>query len=108
MHNRIALGTIDGITLNSGHFGQSRTFVIYEREPDGSFQKIEERANPFYENHQHADFEQILPVLQDCGTWIARTMGKGSVVKLQQRGYNPVLVNATTVEHALSEWASST
>jgi len=89
----VAIGTLDGKKINPDHFGQSRVFVIFNYN-NKTFEKIDERKNPYAE---------ILELLRDCKVWIGKIMGKGSMKKLQELGYKPILINAKTVEETLKE-----
>ncbi|MCD6104426.1 MAG: dinitrogenase iron-molybdenum cofactor biosynthesis protein [Thermosipho sp. (in: Bacteria)] len=98
----VAIGTLDGKKINPDHFGQSRVFVIFNYN-NKTFEKIDERKNPYAENHLHAKVDEILELLRDCKVWIGKIMGKGSMKKLQKLGYKPILINAKTVEETLKE-----
>ena len=99
---KIAFGTIDGDRINDDHFGQSPIFVVLELNGSEIVGR-EIRKNPYGGSHIHAKVDEILEVLGDCKVWVGRSMGKGSMKKLVDMGYEPVLTKAETVNEAFSD-----
>ncbi|OAA29361.1 dinitrogenase iron-molybdenum cofactor biosynthesis protein [Kosmotoga arenicorallina S304] len=106
MKKLVAVGTKDGAYLNGDHFGQSKTFVIFEVDGD-RFTKVEERENPYFGRHQHAKVSEVLTVLGDCKVWIGSSMGAGSMKKLKEMNYEPFLVEEGSVKEAVKAYLES-
>jgi len=104
MGKLIAIGTNDGFKLNEDHFGQSRYYDIYELDERKCAIKVEARQNPYYESHKHAEVDEILQVIGDCPVWIGAAMGKGSLKKLAEMNYEPVVLEPMTIDEALKAY----
>jgi len=104
MGKLIAIGTNDGFKLNDDHFGQSRYYDIYELDEGKCVVKLEARPNPYFENHKHAELDEILQVIGDCPVWIGAAMGQGSLKKLAEMDYEPVILEPMTIEEALKAY----
>lgn len=104
MGKLIAIGTNDGFKLNEDHFGQSRYYDIYELDESKCAVKLEARPNPYYENHKHAEVDEILQVIGDCPIWIGAAMGQGSLKKLAEMNYEPVVLKPMTIDEALKAY----
>ena len=105
---KIAIGTIDGMKLQQGHFGMSPFFMIYELEDDGKVRFIEKLVNPYSdpEVHKHAETSDIMGVLSFVDVYIGKRMGKKSqhnIVEIYKRkAYTYEDLN--DVEDALSRY----
>ncbi|PVD17199.1 dinitrogenase iron-molybdenum cofactor biosynthesis protein [Mesotoga sp. Brook.08.105.5.1] len=104
MGKLIAIGTNDGFKLNDDHFGQSRYYDIYELDEGKCAVKLGARPNPYFENHKHAELDEILQVIGDCPVWIGAAMGQGSLKKLAEMDYEPVILEPMTIEEALKAY----
>ncbi len=88
MGKLIAIGTNDGFKLNDDHFGQSRYYDVYELDEDKCAVKLEARPNPYFENHRHAELDEILQVIGDC----------------PEMNYEPVVLEPMTIDEALKAY----
>jgi len=104
MGKLIAIGTNDGFKLNDDHFGQSRYYDVYELDEDKCAVKLEARPNPYFENHRHAELDEILQVIGDCPVWIGSAMGERSLKRLAEMNYEPVILEPMTIDEALKEY----
>ncbi len=98
----ITVGMIDEDIINDDHFGQSKFFWILKYE-NGEIIKIEKSENPKYKTHQHAKVKDMLEFLDDCKVWVGRSMGKGSMNKLKELGYTPLIVKNEKLDQAIEE-----
>ncbi len=98
MGKLIAIGTNDGFKLNDDHFGQSRYYDVYELDEDKCAVKLEARPNPYFENHRHAELDEILQVIGDCPVWIGSAMGE------PEMNYEPVVLEPMTIDEALKAY----
>lgn len=84
---KIAVATSDGVTINE-HFGQSKSFHIYELSGDGSFDRKEVRTithAPSDPARAHAA-DLAVEQLADVDVVLAQQIGQGAVASLQSRG----------------------
>jgi predicted Fe-Mo cluster-binding NifX family protein len=115
---KIAAITDDGATL-SQHFGRARQFLVVTVE-DGKIvgQELRGKAghHTFAPNegagHSHAGphgldpasrgrHAQMLAVVADCQVVLARGMGQGMYLNLQQAGIRPVFTELKDIQEAL-------
>jgi len=99
---KVAFATVDGERINDDHFGQSPMFVVLKLDGSKVIEK-EVRKNPYADSHIHARVDEILEVVGDCKVWVGKSMGKGSMKKLVELGYHPILTEAETLNEALSD-----
>ncbi|BBE31186.1 hypothetical protein OSSY52_13270 [Tepiditoga spiralis] len=99
---KIVIGLNENGFINKGHFGHSNEYIIFEYE-NGNFTEIERRINPLVKEHKHAKVEEILEIVGDCEVWVAKNMGKMSMLKLKEKNYKPILVDTDIIEKALNK-----
>jgi len=99
---KVAFATVDGERMNDDHFGQSPMFVVLKLDGSKVIEK-EVRKNPYADSHVHARVDEILEVVGDCKVWVGKSMGKGSMKKLVELGYHPILTEAETLDEALND-----
>ena len=80
---RVAVGMEDENKLESGHYGDSKFFLIYEFE-NGALRFLERRDNKaaMMEEREHGDvnkFKAVISQLQDVDVLIAYRMGPNFV-----------------------------
>ena len=104
---KIAIGTDDKKTIRSGHFGQSLFYRILELI-NGEIVSEEYRENVHVlgaENRlPHAQVEKILDLLKDCSLFMAKNMGKASLVKLAAHQVDCILTDIDSIDEALTEY----
>ncbi len=104
---RVALG-VDGdeTRLSEEHFGDSKYYLIYEVNDDGSYKLVEKRFNKVreMEEREHGDprkFKAIDYLLKDVDVFLAGRMGPNFLRVSKSRHY-PMVVGRKTVKEALS------
>jgi predicted Fe-Mo cluster-binding NifX family protein len=114
---KIAAVTDDGKTL-SAHFGRAKYFAIYTVE-DGtvlSSELVEKEGHHTFSGghgegachqgggHGHgagARHRRIMKGIEGCSALLARGMGRGAYLGLQERGIRPVLTDIHDAEKAV-------
>ncbi len=105
---KIAIGTIDGIKLQMGHFGMSPFFMLYEIDHKGKPKLLEKMVNPFGEpgKHKHADTKDILGLLPHIDVFIGKRMGEKSKINIKKK-FNKIAITyeeLDNVEDALNRF----
>lgn len=99
---KVAIATTDGENLQTGHFGHSAIYRIFDF--DGTdFKSLESIENPLAKIHQHAKVSDVLQYLSDCKVWAGRAMGNKSKKYLEKNNYVPVILKTNNVSDALLE-----
>jgi predicted Fe-Mo cluster-binding NifX family protein len=106
---KIAIGTDNGKTIRTGHFGASTYYQIIEML-NGQMVGKELRKNPYIETEHagksHGQAEQIIELLNDCSLFIARSMGKKSTTGIAAHHIDCIITTFETVDLALSNYLS--
>lgn len=82
---RIAAASSDGVQVDY-HFGQAKTFYIYEIADDGSSAFIESRDIERKPGHSEEEFNKVADLLHDCTAAFAVRVGPGAQKYLAQKG----------------------
>ncbi len=104
---RVALGIDDDeARLSEEHFGDSKYYLIYEVEANGSYKLVEKRFNKVreMEEREHGDprkFKAVDNLLKDVDVFLAGRMGPNFLRVAKSRHY-PMVVGRKTVKEALS------
>lgn len=126
---RIAAVSDDGKTI-SAHFGRARYYVVLEVE-GGAIVSGETREKPghhtFHQQHQHEPEHRpdgahahgeghgmgsgaqerhrgMIEVIQDCGVVLARGMGRGAYLHMQQAGIRPIVTDIESIQDAVNAY----
>ena len=103
---KIAVGTDDLSTIRSGHFGESRYYIVFVLE-NGQIKSQEIKKNPFIlkeaSEHAHGQAKNIMKLLNDCDVFLARSMGMHSIPKLIQKGKKPVITKINSIDEAIGK-----
>ena len=104
---KIAIGTDDRKTVRKGHFGGSRYFVVIEIL-NAEVVKREVRDNPRLEGQKikkrHGEADAIIRLLNDCGLFMGRSFGKGSVDEISSRGVDCISSNIEEIDDAVCSY----
>ena len=104
---KIAVGTDDKRTIRKGHFGESHYYRVIELL-NGEIVSQEVRQNPHIENgedrHGHGLAERILELLGDCSLFMAKSMGKRSMVKLAKQNIDCIITEYDHIDLAIAEY----
>jgi predicted Fe-Mo cluster-binding NifX family protein len=104
---KIAIGTDDKRTIRQGHFGESRYYRVIELL-NGEIISREYRLNPYNEAaadwHSHGQAEKVLELLGDCSLFMAKSMGKKSMVKLAEQNIDCIITELDYIDEAVSEY----
>ena len=104
---KIAVGTDDKKTIRRGHFGESQYYRVIELL-NGEIISKECRQNPNIENehgpHDHGQAKKIHALLSDCSLFMAKSMGKRSMVKLAERHIDCIITQLDFIDEAVSEY----
>ena len=104
---KVALGTDDKKTLRKGHFGHSRYFAIIEIL-NGEIVANEIRKNPHVDSgeghNSHGEPEKIRALLEDCGLFMAKRMGRRSAISLSTGGVDCIITDIDSVDQAVSTY----
>ena len=99
--SRIAVGADEQGALWEEHFGISPFYHLY----DTAGVLMEKRPNPHASGGHHGNPTLIVELLEECGVWIARTVGRKQ--EAEERGIRVIITQATTVDDAVSEYLRS-
>ncbi len=102
---RIAIGLTADNTFNTNHFGESRYFAVYELE-NGRLTPVEKRENPVPGHDIPGKGRRIQETIADCRAIIIRSIGKGALKRMPERGISIYLSRAKSlpeIEQALQE-----
>ncbi len=104
---KIAVGTDDKRTIRKGHFGESQYYWVIELL-NGEIVSKECRQNPNIENkhgpHDHGQAQKIHALLSDCSLFMAKSMGKISMVKLAERQIDCIITIYDHIDLAVAEY----
>ncbi len=90
---RIATGLTAEGELNAAHFGESRYFKIYDVQSQ-ELKEVEVRENPVPGHHIPGKGQRIMEILSDCDAIVVRSIGKGALTRMPQRGLDIYLTRA--------------
>ena len=104
---KIAVGTDDKETIRRGHFGESQFYRVIELL-NGEIVSKECRQNPNIENkhgpHDHGQAQKPHALLSDCSLFMAKSMGKKSMVKLAERQIDCIITKHDHIDLAVAEY----
>ena len=125
---KVAVVTDDGTTI-SRHFGRAATYLVFTIEA-GAITGREQRAKPTHRHGAHTHHEQheihlheqahgmdaesdhkhneMVEPIQDCAALIARGMGTGAYLSLQQAGIRPFITDYEQAEAAVLAYSAGT
>jgi len=105
---KLAIGTDDGFTIRSGHFGDSTYYSICEIL-NGQFFTQELRLNPFHdEKHAvHGQVDNIVELLNDCQIFIAKSYGKKSLKKIVENKIDAIITDQDDIERTVDLYLHS-
>jgi len=100
---RVAIASDDGMTVRRAHFGAATGYEIYEIVGEGA--RYMERRGPVPDKEGHGPQEAlaVLRHLADCKVFVGGSMGRKSREMLLQRGITALVVEAETVEEAVTQ-----
>ncbi len=93
---RIAIGLTADLTLNSRHFGESRYFAIYDLD-NGQLVAVENRENPVPGHDIPGKGRRIQEIIADCRAIIIRSIGKGALKRMPERGIDIYLTREESI-----------
>lgn len=121
---RIAAVTDDGVTI-CPHFGRATSYMVIEVEGE-SIGEGEIRAKPghhtFASEPHHHDYDeehkhghgmgekakgrhaQMIAVIEDCEAMLARGMGRGAYIHLEEAGIRPIITDIEDIRTAVSAY----
>jgi predicted Fe-Mo cluster-binding NifX family protein len=125
---RIAVVSDDGNTI-SAHFGRARYYVVLE-VAEGQIRSQETREKPghhtFHQKHGHDHHDEhgehghgeghgmgegaqsrhkaMVEVVLDCEAILARGMGRGAYLHMQQAGIKPVVTDIEGIQEAVGAY----
>ncbi|MBN2456119.1 MAG: hypothetical protein JXB29_06240 [Sedimentisphaerales bacterium] len=104
----VAIGTNDGVSVTSTHFGMSRNYIIYYIE-NGTVKEKRTVTNPYAdpEKHKHAETDDIMSVLKGVNVCIGRKMGRKSPPIICRYGRVPLLTKAKEVNQCFDAFLQS-
>jgi len=102
---KIVIGTDDKKPIRKGHFGESRYYLVIEIL-NAQIVGEELRENPYLESgngkKNHGQPDEIMTLLQDCGIFMARSMGKKSLLEISSRKIDCIFTNIDDIDRAVS------
>jgi predicted Fe-Mo cluster-binding NifX family protein len=121
---RIAAVSDDGKTI-SAHFGRARYYVVLEVQ-QGEIVVEESREKPGHhtfqkdDHHDHGEHDHaeghgmgqgaqsrhkaMIEVIKDCELILARGMGRGAYLHMQQAGIKPVVTDIEDIHEAVAAY----
>jgi len=101
---RFAIGTKDGKKIYQGHLGDSKVFLIYDIEDDGSIEFIEKRENISPEEEVHGSNNKmalILSILKDCNVLVSKRLSPNFKKISLTKPLQPIMVKRYDIEEAI-------
>jgi len=118
---KIAIVTDDGATI-SQHFGRATKYAVYDvQEGKVLGEELRDKAghHTFQSEHDHHDHDhshehgrgmdahsadkhtRMVEAIQDCSVLLARGMGRGAKISMEQAGIQAFQVDFDLIEHAV-------
>jgi predicted Fe-Mo cluster-binding NifX family protein len=105
MKIKLACATDDRINFTKEHFGEAKTYLIYEMNlENGELKFLEERKNTSSEEETHGDpkkAKEISDLLNDIQVLVAFAMGP-NVVRMRKR-FVPIISRILKIQDALEK-----
>ncbi|HEM46935.1 MAG TPA: hypothetical protein ENO23_07810 [Alphaproteobacteria bacterium] len=100
---RICIGCEDGERIASTHMGDTRQFLIYDIPELGEMRFVETRRNTAVDmdHAQHGKMRSIIGILSDVDVFVAARNSPNFRRIAAETRYQPVVVDARTVEETL-------
>jgi len=104
---KIAVGSDDQKTIRKKHFGESSHYIVFEIL-NGEVVGREVRHNITAEEDEshHGKSGEVMELLNDCGLFIARSMGKKSMRNISQKGIECILTSIENADEAVERFLS--
>jgi len=99
---KIAVGTLDQLTVNPDHFGSSRFFLIVEIDGKTAT-KLGFRENPYNGHGIAGKGIKIAELLGDCQGILIRSIGNHAFQHMPEQGLDIYLTRRDEFDDALNE-----